>query len=131
MATYSGLWNNEYGDNYSLLGSDVNIGNGHTALSRVFANRLYSRGALRELLSELLGASVGATAVSSHKRVKAERDLEANVLGGKRTIETFIGVNRPTTADDVTLFDKALHLSSAPSYVGDRSGNGGGGKLGW
>lgn len=131
MASYSGLWNNEYGENYSPLGSDVNIGNGRTALSRVFANRLYSRGALRELLSELLGAAAGETAVSSHKRVKAERDLEANVLGGKRTIETFIGVNRPTTADDVVLFDEALHLSSAPNYVGDSSGNGGGGKLGW
>ena len=131
MTSYSGLWNNEYGEDYSLLGSNDRIGNTRTALARVFAQRLYSRAAVREVLSALIGSAPGDEATSGHKRVKAERNLEANVLGGKRTIETFIGVSRDTTADDVTELDAALNLSPAPNYVGDKSGNGGGTKRGW
>lgn len=129
--SYSGLWNNEYGENYSLLSGDVRIGNNATALSRVFANRIYSRGVDRELLHALIGAAAGGSAVSTHKRVKSERDLEANVLGGKRTIETFTGVNRVTTSDDVDHFKDAIRLSSSPTYPTDKAGNGGGNKLGW
>lgn len=131
MDGYSGLWNNEYGENYSLLGSAAQTGNGKTALARLFAGRTYGRAALRELLNTLISGDAGDTAAAGHKRVQSERDLEANVLGGKRTIETFMSINRATTADDVTELDAALNLSPAPNYVGDKSGNGGGSKLGW
>lgn len=131
MSSYSGLWNNEYGETYSLLGDAANTGNGRTALARVFAGRLYGRAALRELIATLVSGSVGDTATTGHKRVKAERDLEANVQGGKRDIETYLAINRATDADDVLSIDNALNLSPAPSYVGDKSGNGGGNKLGW
>lgn len=131
MSSYSGLWNNEYGENYSLLGDAANTGNGRTALARVFAGRLYGRAALRELIATLVSGNVGDTAATGHKRVKAERDLEANVQGGKRDVETFLAINRATDADDVIDIDNALNLSPAPSYVGDKSGNGGGNKLGW
>lgn len=131
MSSYSGLWNNEYGENYSLLGDDANIGNRRTALARVFAGRLYGRAAMRELINTLVSGDVGDTATTGHKRVKAERDLEDNVQGGARSIETHYAVNRATTADDVSDIDDALNLSPAPNYVGDKSGNGGGNKLGW
>lgn len=130
MSGYSGLWNNEYGEDHALLGAG-RTGNNETALARVFAGRTYGKAATRELVSTLVSGAVGDTATTGHKRVQAERDLEANVLGGKRTIETFIAVNRVTTADDVTDIDNALNLSPAPNYVGDSSGNGGGSKLGW
>lgn len=131
MPSYSGLWNNEYGEDHSLLGSTANIGNTRTALSRVFAGRLYGRGALREVLSTLVSGDVGDAAATGHKRVQAERNLEDNVQGGARTIETHYAVNRNTTAADVTELDAALNQSPAPNYVGDSAGNGGGGKLGW
>lgn len=131
MSSYSGLYNNEYGENYSLLGDDAKIGNGRTALARVFAGRLYGRAALRELINTLVSGNVGDTATTGHKRVKAERDLNMNVQGGKRSVETFTAINRATDADDVTNIDDALNLSPAPNYVGDKAGNGGGNKLGW
>lgn len=131
MPSYSGLWNNEYGENYSLLGSANRADNTRTALARVFAQRLYSRAVVREVLAALIGAAPGQNATSSHKRVQAERDLEANVQGGARTIETFVGINRNTDAADVTYVEAALNQSPAPVYVGDSSGNGGGSKLGW
>lgn len=131
MTSYSGLWNNEYGENYSQLGDDANIGNGHTALARVFAGRTYGRAAIRALLSSLVDGAVGDNATATHKRVAAERDLEANVLGGKRTIETFTSINRNTTADDEDKLLDALDLTGAPTYPVDKAGNGGGSKLGW
>lgn len=128
MPSYSGLWNNEYGENYALLTNRAN--NNRTTLARVFANRLYSRAVDRELLQALIGAAAGSNATSSHKRVKAVADTDDNVQGGVRTIETFEGVNRNTTAADVTYFNNALDQNPKPTYPGDASGNGGGGKLG-
>lgn len=130
--SYSGLWNNEYGEDHALLASTVKIGNAQTALGKLFANRLYGRAAVRELLHTLIGATAGGTAAMTHKRVRAERDLEANVLGGARTIETYTSINRATTAGDVTALKNAVELPSrVTSYPADAAGNGGGGKLGW
>lgn len=132
MASYSGLWNNEYGENYSQLPHGVSQGNELTALSKAFANRIYGRGIIRELMTTLMGTVPGSTALSSHKRIRAERDLESNVLGGDRVIETFVGVNRVTTSNDVAAINSALEMKFAPSpFPVDRSGNGGGNKLGW
>lgn len=129
MASYSGLWNNEYGQNYSALSNTT--GQSHTALARLFARRNYSRGALGAVLKSLVEGDVGEPAIDSHKRVAAERDLESNVQGGVRSIETHVNINRVTTADDVNKLVAALEQSSKPTYPVDRGGNGGGGKLGW
>lgn len=129
MASYSGLWNNEYGQNYQAL--DNASGNAHTQLSRLFAGRLYGRAALRATLKALVQGDVGEPASATHKRVKAERDLEANVQGGARTIESHININRNVTSADENKIVAALDRSSKPSYPVDRSGNGGGAKLGW
>lgn len=131
MTSYSGLWNNEFGENYSALSDSERVGNTKTALARVFAQRLYGRSSVRELLYALIGSAAGGNAAATHKRVKAESDVNSNVLGGSRTIETHSAVDRVTTADDVTDLKAALHLSPAPSYPTDKSGNGGGSKLGW
>lgn len=132
MSSYSGLWNNEYGESYSLLPSAQRQGNELTALSKVFANRIYGRGVIRELMMTLMGTVAGSTAYDAHKRVQAESDVNSNVLGGKRVIETFVGVDRATTSADVTTINGALARAFAPSsYPTDKSGNGGGNKLGW
>lgn len=129
MTSYSGLWNNEYGQNYSLLSN--RIGNTHTALARVFANRLYGRATVRGVLASLINGAVGDAAYEAHKRVTAERDLHSNVQGGVRAIETFVAIDRNTSVDDQTDALDALDLSPQPTYPVDRSGNGGGNKLGW
>lgn len=131
MANYSGLWNNEFGQPYARLSSTAHVGNGHTALSRVVAQRTYGRAHLRGLLKSLVGGAVGEPAIESHKRVAAERDLEANVQGGKRTIETFSEINRVTTQADADRLVASFNLSPKPTYPKDKSGNGGGSRLGW
>lgn len=130
MPAFSGLWNNEFGEDHSLLSSRV--GNNETALAKLLANRIYARGAFRELMDTLTGATAGATALLTHKRVAAVADPTANVQGGARTIETFTEINRATTSADRADIRDALVLSSKPSaYAADKSGNGGGGKGGF
>lgn len=131
MTSYSGLWNNEYGENYSLLSNKITQGNALTALSKAFANRIYGRAVVREIMTALNGVAPGADAVATHKRVRAERDLEHNVLGGLRVIEDFVGIDRATTVDDKADVNNALHMPTKPAYPRDASGNGGGSKLGW
>lgn len=128
---YSGLVNGHHGLNeYDLLSSNVATGNVGTRIARLLAKRLYGYGAKAEVLRTLVEGNVGDTAVSSHKRVKAESTLEAD-LNGARPIETVEHINRATTAEDIAQLIKELTLSSQPaSYVADRSGNGGGGKVG-
>lgn len=50
---------------------------------------------IAELLDTLIGATAGATAAVSEKRVAA-----ADELGGARSVETRNIINRATTADD-------------------------------
>lgn len=132
MPSFSGLWNNEFGENHSLLSDTVAIGNNRSRVARGLSRAIYGSAALREIMVTLTGAAAGSAAFASHKRVQAERDLEANVQGGVRTIETFEAIDRNTTAGDVTDVTAMLELQHKPSsYPVDKAGNGGGGKLGW
>lgn len=129
MAGYSGLFNGVYGGDYAVLPNAT--GNVQTDLARVMSKKAYGRGAYRGLMLALVGAAAGEAALVTHKRVQAQRDLYENVQGGLRPIETFTEIDRDTTADDITAVEAALSLSSQPTtYPVDRSGNGGGGKLG-
>lgn len=129
MTNYSGLWNNEYGENYAALPNTVKIGADYVLLKTAFAKRPYGRGVMRALLKELVGAT-GANAVSNHKRVQAVRNLDGNAQGGVRGIQTFTGISRAINAGDKTRLVNALTMSSKPAYPIDKSGNGGGAKLG-
>lgn len=131
MPSYSGLFNGVYGEDHALLATTVNKQNAETLLSRLFARRLYSRGALGEIINTLVGGASGDAAALSHKRVEARQDLSQNVQGGLVPIETFEDVDRNTSATDVTDITNALTQKSSPTYVADASGNGGGGKLGY
>lgn len=131
MTNYSGLWNREYGEDHALLGDRAKT-NAHTALNRVFSGRNYDRASVKELLITLIDGDVGDTASASHKRVKARRDLSQNVQGGVVPIETHNAINRVTTSDDVDALVDALSFTSAPTTRPvDKSGNGGGAKLGY
>lgn len=131
MPSFSGLYNNEFGQNYALLTRSQALGNSRDNIGRPFSKRVYSRMADREVLIALIGAAAGAaTATSTHKRVSGQRNLSANILGSVVPIETFTGINRVTTAADITDWEGALAITSQPTYPIDRSGNGGGGKRG-
>jgi|SRR6478609_524542 len=128
MASYSGLWNGYYNENYTQLTNRV--GNGHTALARVFAQRRYTRGAIGALVKSLVAGNVGDATTLSHKRIAAISDVTSNGQGGARAIETFLDINRVSTVTDQTNIVNAIALSPQPSYPVDKSGNGGGSKRG-
>lgn len=131
MASWSGFWDNEGGAPYAPLGSSVNKEDAYDKLAVLLANRIYSHGALRELIYSLVGGNVGDPASASHKRVQGVQDLTANVQGGVRTVESFLDINRVTTAADVTRIQGALRQATKPTYPVDKSGNGGGSKGGY
>jgi hypothetical protein len=131
--TYSGLWNGHYNENYALIAQTRIKGEEFRKLTTPFARRIYSHGALGEIIATLVGAAAGEAASLTHKRVTARQNLSQNVQGGLVAIETFSDVARVTTADDATAIIAALQQQSTPTYVVDRSGNGSTGrsKLGY
>lgn len=131
MPSWSGFWDNEGGAPYAPLGNSVNKEDAYDKLATLFANRVYSHAAARELIYSLVGGNVGDPASSAHKRVQAAQDLNANVNGGARAIESFLDINRVTTSADITRIQGALRQSSKPTYPVDKSGNGGGSKGGY
>lgn len=128
MPSYSGLFNGVYGINHSLLTTAK--GNDATAIARQLSRKTYGRASLRALFLALTGAAAGGTATTSHKRVDAFDGLDGIQGGGKRDIETFTPINRATTAADETRVDAMLSQTSTPTYPVDKSGNGGGNKVG-
>ena len=133
MATWSGLWNREYNENYSLL---VDRNPKRKSLTKAFRRK--SMRVLSEQIKTLLDDSTPAsTALVQRSRVAAGTPDPGNpvVNGGARTIEAQDLINTAVTAAMVTdiqrLVQGGTELQTAPgTYATDSSGNGGGGKLG-
>lgn len=135
MASHAGFW----GDSpnaYQLLSKK--------SPNRYHLNRMIRRQPeLANVLDKLLADSTPASSTSlTRKRIAAARDLNQNVQGGVRTIETLIPVGstldsgvydsaantqRAVTAADVT---NLRDVNVTYTYPVDKSGNGGGGKRG-
>jgi hypothetical protein len=129
--SYSGLWNNEYGEDHALLANRT--GNQRTRAARVFANKQGAQAAEAEIVRTLNGAATGSTALQTEKRIADQSNADSldNNNGGVRQIDTITNVNRVTTSADQSTIDDYLSLDSKPTYVADAAGNGGGGKLGY
>lgn len=125
MAGYSGLYDGVYSEPYALL---VSTNQRRPAQASMFRKLLNNKQMLplRELLLELTGTAAGASASVTEKRIKG-LDIDADVqdLGGLREIETRTLLSRVTTAADVTAIDALMVKKNRPSYVADKSGNGG------
>ena len=123
---YNGGYNNAGGAPYNLLINRDQI------VMRI-AGRLRAKGnrKVAALMDSLLGAAVGQQATSSYKRVTETPQFSNVGLGGARPLETRTIINRPSTAADLTLLDRMHNETFKPAaYPVDKSGNGGGGKLG-
>lgn len=130
MPNYSGLYDGVFNTPHALLSNSIAKGQDMTVLTKAFARRAYGRAKTRELLVTLINGASGDAALASHVRVLAVADRDNNVQGGVRAVETFKSIDRNTAAADVTQLVTALEAKSQPTtYVADRSGNGGGGKL--
>lgn len=124
--SFTGLWNNVYGAPYALTGS-------RNKLERDIAIAFEKAGSqpLSAVAIALNGSAVGGTAARTRARVLALRSLSGYDLGGQRAIETVTDINRATTAADETALDAIYNgVFALTSYPVDRSGNGGGGKVG-
>jgi hypothetical protein len=132
MPSWSGLWNREYNENYSGLGGNNTAelsNNEKMQLARGFRGR--QGRVVGAIIKALTGNTVGQTAASSVKRIAADPHLsEPYAGGGVRTISSVDEINRVTVAADATTIDALVDLKTAPTYPVDKSGNGGGGKLG-
>ncbi len=130
MPAYSGLYDGHFGAPHTLLANTVAIGSDYRKLATLFSKRPYGRAVTRELIKMLTGAAVGQSAASTHKRVQATVNREGVDGGGLVSVETFTEISRVTATADLTRVDAALALSTKPTYAADRSGVGGGAKLG-
>jgi hypothetical protein len=122
VTAWSGLFDGVYGSPYALQFPK------NLPLRGVIAQLLLHRGLRRDasVIMSLLGAAPGATATSSYTRVKAPNTGPSDIMknGGKVATETFVEINRATTAADVTelktfLFDKNHNIAVAK----DKGGN--------
>jgi hypothetical protein len=123
VTAWSGLFDGVYGAPHALQFPK------NLPLRGVIAQLLLHRGLRRDasLIMSLLGAAPGGTATSSYTRVKAPNTGPSDIMknGGKVPTETFVEINRATTAADVTelktfMFDKNHNIAVAR----DKSGNG-------
>jgi hypothetical protein len=133
MPSYSGLWNNIYGVNYTALASNGNTFEQNNRLRTTLSKLLTRDRGTRKLMAimrALNGVAAGGTATVNYRNVR-EESVRGDALsnGGRRVIETDVDVNRATTAADQTLINGIFDRVFAPtSYPVDRSRNGGGNK---
>jgi hypothetical protein len=132
MPSYSGLYDGVYGTPYALLPLSRSMGNARTLAGRMMGRESYGRANWRGQLVALNGAVAGGLAFVQHKRVKWTPDRGASATGGGLVdLQTFDDINRVTTAADRSNIDTMWNYSTKPQYPKDRSGNGGGSKLGF
>jgi hypothetical protein len=128
MPVFSGLWNNIWGADHSLTGSQQRQKRMISRIMEKPGNRK-----LRGLMLALNGAAAGGTATVTHKQIAgpASTPIAVGAYGGTRTVETVTDVNRATTAADETNIDQIINDKFAPaSYPANRSGREYGGMAG-
>lgn len=125
MPAWAGLWDGVYNQTYAPLNEP---GSALRGIARLMAPQaLRAQGRVGDMLT---GSVLGSLAQESISQVVATRADGAN-LGGKVAIAPTVIINRVTTAADEATLDAQFTPSFAPSsYPVDKSGNGGGGKLG-
>lgn len=125
MPAWAGLWDGVYMQPHALRNDAGSALRGVARLMAPQAMRAYGR-----IGDMLTGSVLGSVVQESIAQVVATRADGAN-LGGKVAIAPTVIINRVTTAQDEAILDAQLTPSFAPSpYPVDKSGNGGGGKLG-
>lgn len=123
MPAWSGLWNGVHGDGHTLL-AHSNPGKRLSRALRGMTARKY-----KEILRTLVTDDVGTTAAASHSRLLHSTD--SRELGGVRSVETVTDVNRAVTAADETAIVADIDGDHTPTFPTEKSGNSGGGKLGF
>ncbi len=128
MPAWAGLWNGVYQEDHSLIG----LTNPGRRLARAIGRQRQTARVYNELLRTLVTDDVGSTAASTITRAAAESGADPGMsLGGVRSIETVAVINRAVTVDDETAILRDIDNDHTPTFPTEKSGNSGGGKLGF
>lgn len=127
MPAWSGLWNHVYSEGHSLTGRTGN------AAYRKLSRALRGMPALKfkEIVRTFVTDDVGTTALATHTRLTAPAPFNATAHGGVRSIETVTDINRVLVAADETELLREIDADHTPDFPREKSGNSGGGKLGF
>lgn len=131
MANWSGLFNGQYGQNYSGLGVNTSeiSNNEKMRLARGFRGRAGRQ--LGAIIKALTGAAPGASATDTYNQIPANSSLgNPYPNGGYIAAVAVQDVNRVTTSADEATIDALTTLGTGPTYPVDKAGNGGGSKVG-
>lgn len=126
MPAWAGLWDGIYMQPYSQIDKPNPGFRLRRAMKGVTANKY------KTVLKVLVDGAVGDPALKTHPRIVAGTPFAGSTLGGKRVIETVTDVNRVTVAADITQIDSDILFVHTPTpFPTEKSGNSGGGKLGF
>jgi hypothetical protein len=134
MPSWAGLWDNVHAQPYALTGEPGATARAVARLMAPQGNRLFG-----SIATALTGAVPGGPVNVGYTQVQS-RVADGATMGGVQPIATYTVVNRNTTATDELQIDQQLTPRFMPpvlqagiecsGYPVDKSGNGGGGKLG-
>lgn len=125
MPAWSGLWNGVHTDGHTLTG----VANPQRRIRRSVRGMVAKK--FQEILRTFVTDDVGSPAVASHTRVAADTPFAVGLGGGVRAIETVSDINRNLTAADETALLLEVDNDHTPTFPVEKSGNSGGGKLGF
>lgn len=126
MPAWTGLWDGIYGQPYAQIDKPNPGFRLRRALKGVTARKY------KTILKVLVDGNVGDVATATHPRIQAGVQFDNGTLGGKRVLETVTDVNRATVAADQTQIDSDILFAHTPNpFPTEKSGNSGGGKLGF
>jgi hypothetical protein len=125
-AGWSGMWNYTFGEQHALLARGKAV---RRTVGRALSG--YGRKGYNATLRQLVNGNVGGTALKDYRRVAVQSPNDPMSLGGVRTTENKVVINRATTANDIAIITSDLDYDNSPApWPVDKSGNGGGGKGG-
>lgn len=122
---WSGLWNGVYQENHALIGVPSvrrRVGRALRGMSSKFYN---------EIVRTFVTDDVGSAAAASHTRIAAQNPNDIGTSGGVRTVETVTDISRNLAAADETKLLADIDNDHTPTFPTEKSGNSGGGKLGF
>ena len=125
MPAWSGFWDSVHTGGHSLIGRK-NAGRRLARAVRGLASK-----AQKELLRTLVTDDVGTAAAASHTRIAAMTPFNYPTAGGVRTVETVTDISRDVEAADETSLLLDIDYNHTPTFPVEKSGNSGGGKLGF
>lgn len=125
MPAWSGLYDGVYTTPYSTIGTPNTGRKLRRALKGMTALKY------KQILRTFITDDVGTVATKTHTRIAAQDVTDRASLGGKRVISTVTDINRAVTAGDETALLVDVDGVHTPTFPVEKSGNSGGGKLGF